>query len=140
MEIKISALMVKLDLQQNGLAKTFQQNNPEPLPPLQAPTPQPLHEFRSPRPTGHPQVSLHLCADREAGWELPRGWVDLYWFSSPPFPDPTRLFSLGFSWLLRIVNATANWLWFNNRTNFGSRINKRVERAGLRAPRTKGGF
>ncbi|XP_066872538.1 gamma-sarcoglycan isoform X4 [Kogia breviceps] len=52
MKIKIAALIVKLDLQQNGLAKTFQQNDREPLPPLQAPTPQRLHEFRSPRRPG----------------------------------------------------------------------------------------
>ena len=67
MKITISALIVKLDLQQNGLAKTFQQNNPKPLPPQQAPTPQPLHEFRSPRPDTPRSVSTRVRTGKQGG-------------------------------------------------------------------------
>ena len=113
MKIKMSALIVKLDLQQTRLAKTFQWSKREPLNPSQAP--QLLQGSGS--PLGHPPGQSLPVGDRVGallksraipGMEPAR--LGSLHCLSPPFPDLTHHGSLGFS-LLCNCHCTLAVVW-----------------------------
>lgn len=113
MKIKMSALIVKLDLQQTRLAKTFQWSKCERLNPLTgstAPT-----GLRFP-PRAPPGQSL-LMGDRVGALLKSRAIPSMkparpscLYRLSPPFPDLTRHGSLGFS-LLCNCHCTLAVVW-----------------------------
>lgn len=142
MKIKMSALIVKLDLQQTRFAKTFQWSKREPLNPSQA-----LQLLQgSGSPLGVPQVSLCSWGTGEQGGssseqqshpqhEASEAGLLVLFVPAIPRSNTSAHWASVFS-----VTATTHWLSFENQVNFGSGINKQVEQEGKKGMEQKVNF